>query len=191
MIGGRLVKRTPTVWSPRVIDAFHRWITERALGETLIDVADYRHVYQGPGITLIGHLGNYHWDDSGGQLGLAYVRKRIGRSGVSALAEALHAVMHACHLLERELGREGALFDAGSFEVRINDRTEDVAMLQPAAFAELVSSQLSNLYPVAPVVGLLRDLRVPAVRVRCGRLITVGEILARLTQPTRVLPVMS
>lgn len=37
------------------IPVFHRWIEERTLPELVIDVANYAHVPEGPGVVLIGH----------------------------------------------------------------------------------------------------------------------------------------
>jgi hypothetical protein len=43
-----------------LIPIFHNWIRERRLGDVvLIDVADYRHVPEGPGVMLIAD--EAHW----------------------------------------------------------------------------------------------------------------------------------
>ncbi len=42
----------------------------------LIDVADYKHVQDGPGILIIGHEGDYALDQENGRSGLLYTRKR-------------------------------------------------------------------------------------------------------------------
>src|SRR5262249_40248078 len=46
------------------------------LEELLIDVADYRHVPDGPGIVLIAHDAHYAMDMADGRLGLLYSRRR-------------------------------------------------------------------------------------------------------------------
>src|ERR1043165_8660714 len=38
---------------------FNTWIQQQRLEELLIDVADYLHVHNGPGIMLIGHEADY------------------------------------------------------------------------------------------------------------------------------------
>ena len=38
----------------RLIPVFHRWIREKTLDELALDVADYGHVHEGPGVVLIG-----------------------------------------------------------------------------------------------------------------------------------------
>jgi len=62
------------------IAVFHRWIQDRVCPEMLIDVADYRHVPNGPGVMLIGHEANYSLDSAKGRLGLLYSRKQAGGS---------------------------------------------------------------------------------------------------------------
>ena len=39
-----------------LIPVFHGWIQTRALADVLIDVVDYRHVPDGPGVMLIASL---------------------------------------------------------------------------------------------------------------------------------------
>ncbi len=60
------------------IPIFHRWIQDHVCPELLIDVADYRHVPNGPGVMLIGHEANYSLDMTKGRLGLLYNRKQAG-----------------------------------------------------------------------------------------------------------------
>src|SRR5882762_10312759 len=83
------------------IAVFHRWIQERACPELLIDVADYRHVPNGPGVMLIGHEANYSLDTTKGRLGLLYYRKQPGGSAQENLRQAYDAAMAACNRLEQ------------------------------------------------------------------------------------------
>ena len=42
-----------------LVPVFHRWIQTGAIpGHLLVDVADYDHVPEGPGILLVAHEGN-------------------------------------------------------------------------------------------------------------------------------------
>lgn len=59
----------------KFVEIFHEWIRERKLPGTLIDVAEYLHVPEGPGVMLITHEVNYAMDRSGGQFGLSAQRK--------------------------------------------------------------------------------------------------------------------
>jgi hypothetical protein len=61
---------------PTLVPVFHRWIQTQAVPGLLIDVADYKHVQDGPGILIIGHEGDYSLDQANGRSGLLYTRKR-------------------------------------------------------------------------------------------------------------------
>ena len=54
---------------------FHSWIQEQVGEGLLLDVADYRHVHEGPGVILIGYEGNYSVDNTDNRLGVRYNRK--------------------------------------------------------------------------------------------------------------------
>ena len=59
-----------------VIPIFHDWIRDQKTDHLLIDVVDYRHVHNGPGVILIGHEGDYAIDAAKGRTGLLYTNKR-------------------------------------------------------------------------------------------------------------------
>ncbi|MCZ2156226.1 MAG: hypothetical protein LC114_20380, partial [Bryobacterales bacterium] len=59
-----------------VIPVFHRWIQQNSLPGLLIDVANYTHVPNGPGVLLIGHEFDISLDQADGELGLLYIRKQ-------------------------------------------------------------------------------------------------------------------
>jgi len=82
------------------IPVFHRWIQERVRPEMLIDVADYRHVPNGPGVMLIGYEADYSLDNTKGRLGLLYSRKQAGGAAQENLRQAYDAAVAACRLLE-------------------------------------------------------------------------------------------
>ena len=59
------------------VPIFHAWIQQQAIPEhLLIDVADYQHVYGGPGTVLVAHEANFSMDREEGRLGLMYTRKQ-------------------------------------------------------------------------------------------------------------------
>jgi len=70
---------------PPFIGVFHRFIQEGAVPGLLIDVADYAHVPDGPGVILIGHDVDYGIDRVGGRSGLLTLRKRAGDRDTAAL----------------------------------------------------------------------------------------------------------
>jgi hypothetical protein len=93
---------------PEVIPVFHRWIQTAAVDGVLIDVADYSHVPNGPGILLIGHEANYSMDATGARLGLAYYRKRPGEPTLAErLRAAARSALGACRALETTPELEG------------------------------------------------------------------------------------
>lgn len=55
---------------------FHRWIQVKRVPGLLIDVADYKHVPNGPGILLLGHEGDYWVGEANGRFSLQAIVKR-------------------------------------------------------------------------------------------------------------------
>lgn len=117
------------------IGVFHRWIKERTLPELTIDVANYAHVPQGPGVVLIGHGSDYFMDEGEGRLGLLHNRKRAGMAPDARLADLAQRTLHAALLLERDPAVEGKLrFATNELLFRVNDR-----LLAPNSEATLAS----------------------------------------------------
>jgi hypothetical protein len=99
---------------------FNSWIQKQALEELLIDVADYLHVYHGPGIMLIGHEADYSLDNRSGRLGLLYNRKaQLEGMTQDKLAQAARAALTAAQILERE---NRLKFKTSEAQIIINDR---------------------------------------------------------------------
>lgn len=107
-----------------LIGVFQRWIQEDALEGVLIDVANYTHVQDGPGVMLIGHESNWSLDFSDGEAGLLYTRKREALGDVETrLKDAFRCVLEACKLLEVEQSVKAPIqFDTSSFVFGINNR---------------------------------------------------------------------
>ena len=105
------------------IEVFNRWIQDQPIaGHLLIDVHDYRHVQQGPGVLLVGHQGNFSLDFGEGRPGLAYYRKQpLGSDLSSNLHAVLATLLRACRLLQDSSGVE-LKFATGEVEVFANDR---------------------------------------------------------------------
>src|SRR5436190_2740660 len=104
------------------IAVFHRWIQDRACPEMLIDVADYRHVPDGPGVMLIGHEASYSLDNTKGRLGLLYSRRLEGGGAQENLRQAYYAAIDACRRMEQEPEFAGKLEFGSECEFSINDR---------------------------------------------------------------------
>jgi len=104
------------------IPLFHRFIQNASLPGLLIDVADYRHVPNGPAVALIGLEVDYVIDFAGGRAGLLTVRKRIeGLSAAEALGETLRMGLRAVAAIEAD-GSSGFRFSTGAVEVQVFDR---------------------------------------------------------------------
>ena len=99
---------------------FNSWIQKHALPELLIDVADYLHVHNGPGIMLIGHEADYSLDQRAGRLGLLYNRKeQLAGTTQEKLAQAIRAMLNAAQLLEKE---NSLKFNGSEAQLIVNDR---------------------------------------------------------------------
>ncbi len=128
--------------NPEVVDVdefipvFHSWIQQQKIaGHLLIDVHDYSHVHNGPGILLVAHESNFSMDEADGRLGLVYCRKQPVADPLKTTFETAQA---ACCLLEAEPKLNGIRFRADEFLLFSNDRllapntTEARAQLEPA-----------------------------------------------------------
>ena len=118
------------------IEIFHRWIADQIADELLIDVADYRHVPDGPGVVLVGHEADYALDHARGRYGMLYNRKDVvPGSNDDRLEQAFRAVTQACLWLEAELDSGLLKFSRQEFEIVINDRA--LAPNTEATFANI------------------------------------------------------
>ena len=54
----------------QIVELFHQWVADQSMPEMLIDIADYRHVPDGPGSVLVGLESDYAIDHAGGRYGL-------------------------------------------------------------------------------------------------------------------------
>ena len=99
---------------------FNSWIQKQRLEELLIDVADYLHVHNGPGIMLIGYEADYSLDNRAGRLGLLYNRKaQLEGTPQEKLAQAVRAALTAAQILEKE---NGLKFIGSEVQLIVNDR---------------------------------------------------------------------
>lgn len=106
------------------IPVFHRWIQEDKLEGFLVDVTEYTHVHQGPGVLIIAQEANYSVDEALGKRGFMYAQKRVPeKSAGDYLKTAFRRALQAASFLENEKEFAGKLkFSTGHFEVTINDR---------------------------------------------------------------------
>lgn len=116
-------KQNPTVNTKDIVPVFQRWIQEHTVEGMLIDVVDYKHVQNGPGIILIADEGDYAYDLGEGQIGIKYIRKRALPDNVQdALRLVLRLGFVAAQRLEDEPILDGAAFDYTAAQISFMDR---------------------------------------------------------------------
>jgi hypothetical protein len=131
---------------------FHRWIRERRLPHRLlIDVADYRHVEDGPGVFIVADECHVGVDLEGG-LGVFYSRKRDQPGDVTGkLREAFFDVATVCALLAEEPTVALEILP-GQVEIRVVSRLSlDNSSEAFTAFQTPLVSFLKETYGVAAV----------------------------------------
>ena len=70
------LKNNKSFASKDCIPVFHQWIQNKSISDhLLIDVADYSHVLDGPGVMLMAHEGYFSLDQENLVPGLLYMRK--------------------------------------------------------------------------------------------------------------------
>ena len=112
------------------IPVFQKWIQGQVIpNHMLIDIHNYSHIHNGPGILLVAHEGNFSIDMADARTGLLYYRKQPN-------GDAVKTALHACALLEKEPAFGGRIqFRKDEVEVVANDRL--VAPNEDATLAEL------------------------------------------------------
>ncbi|HEY2775015.1 MAG TPA: hypothetical protein VGK20_13290 [Candidatus Binatia bacterium] len=135
----KFAAREPERFDPEAhIPVFHRWIQQKTLPLVLIDVADYAHVKDGPGVLLVSHEYNIFADRFDGKAGLTVQRKLRGGAGAVSLADTLRVGLLAVQALTAESSLPGSRFHVDRVEVVANDRlrapndAEGWAATQPA-----------------------------------------------------------
>lgn len=166
----------------KLIPVFHDWIrTKKIPDELLIDVADYAHVPQGPGVVLIGHQSDYYLDVADDRAGLLYSRKR-GFDGdfQAGIDDAFRRALRACELLEEESGL-GLQFGTDEVLFRVQDRLHAPnADATYDAYKPALERTASELFGGAGALERVGGPREPfAVRISTGASGSVREALAR------------
>jgi hypothetical protein len=159
------------------IDIFHEWIRLKRLSGILLDVVDYRHVPEGPGIMLISHDINFSVAYSGGRFKLSAQRKRgAGLTQQERILELIRASVEFGALLETDPRLNGRLrLEGGAFHYIANDRL--LAPNTTATFLALqpdLSAVATRLYP-GQRVSLTRQQNDP--RERLTALVEAGASL--------------
>ncbi len=166
------------------IGVFHRFIQEAAVDGLLIDVADYAHVPEGPGVILIGHDVDYGMDQAGGTLSLLTTRKRTeSLSFEEAVRDALRKALVAARAIEADPTTQFR-FDPRSLTVHLIDRL--VAPSSPEGF-EAASAAVAPVFEKLFVggyevsrVGEDDERRPLSLRVTTDEAVDLDALVGRL-----------
>lgn len=145
------VQEPTAVSLPAFIPVFHHWIQKQAVPGLLVDVADYKHVSDGPGVILVGHEVDYAMDVENGRLGLLVRRKRQDNTHPlqDQLQTAVQWAIQACQTLTADPALAGQLtFHPDEVEITFPDRLR--APNTPEAwqtYEPTVTAVLQTLYP--------------------------------------------
>lgn len=127
--------RAPQLQPADIVPIFQRWIQQRTVPGLLIDVIDYKHVPDGPGVVLVADEADYAWDLGAGQAGLRYIRKRALPDDLSAALRLCWAgALAAAQALEAEAPGD-IVFDYQLVEISYLDRLQYPNDRQVAATA--------------------------------------------------------
>ena len=129
------------------IPVFHGWIQNKVVADhLLIDVADYSHMKDGPGVMLIAHEGNFSLDQENFQPGILYMRKVITIGSFSdRFNKVLLATIKAANLLLEN--HKDINFIKNSFRFIANDRLyADNTVDNQELYKQEIQKALNNIY---------------------------------------------
>ncbi|MEO7035068.1 MAG: hypothetical protein ABI548_14225 [Polyangiaceae bacterium] len=167
-----------------LIPVFHRFIREQRILELLIDVIDYSHVPNGPGVVLIGHAADYYVGAMDGAFGLIYSLKRGGAAAEARLSDALRRLVNVARLLEQDSTVQ-VRFKSGDLSLRLTDRlhapNDEATFTSTKAEVERV---FGSVYGGAVTVDRLVEVRGPlGMRIQVGSAPSLEALLEKLGGP--------
>ena len=150
------LQHNPKLQPADILPIFQRWIQQHKVPGMLIDVIDYKHVPDGPGVVLVADEADYAYDLGEGRPGLHYVRKRdLPDSLPAAIRLSFQHALQAARTLEVEAPGD-LVFDFATAKISFLDRMR--YRNQPEVF-EAVHAQ------VAEIVGEIYGAPVEVTRV--------------------------
>lgn len=178
------LKDPVTAQSSDFILFFHRLIQDSALPETCIDVADYTHVPDGPGVMLITHEAHYSIGPVAGRHRLRCALKR-GALGdtASRIRRAAEKLLRVGRLLESHEPFAGELHLAtASLRLSIEDR-----LLAPntshtfETIAPILASVVHHVWGERPLLSRTGGPKEPfQVQITLPVAPSIDQLLARL-----------
>ncbi len=180
------LKRQPTLEPEDILPIFQRWIQEHRVEGMLIDVIDYKHVPDGPGIMLIADEADFAYDLADGEIGLHYIRKRDLPGDLSrALQLTFKSALAAARALEAEAPGD-IVFDFSVAKISFFDRMR--YRNYPAVFENArpaLTNLLSDIFGGTVTLARVYDERRAVFAVSCtvaGENINADALAARLEE---------
>jgi len=167
-----------------LIPVFHRFIRDQVLKDLVIDVVDYSHVPDGPGVVLIGHAADYYVGELDGAFGLVFSRKRGGPGSDARLEDALRRLINVARLLEQESSLE-LRFKSNELSLRLTDRLH--APNDDATFASTqaeVQALFARVYGSEVSIDRLPGSKEPlGLRIKAASAPSLEALLEKLGGP--------
>jgi hypothetical protein len=162
-----------------VAPVFQRWIQQKRVEGVLIDVADYRHVPEGPGILLIAHEGDYAVNEFDGRPGVQYMVKIHEEASLPDLLRlAFRRALAAAQLLETESTLGGLRFNTGDLQINFVDRLN--VPNTEASFNALIAA-VAPLLPAGSITWAQQDPReFLSLNITLDGTVTPADLLACL-----------
>jgi len=106
------------------VPLFHNWIQEdRIPNHVMVDVVDYKHIPDGPGIMLIAHEGHFSLDFEDNELGLLYMRKTpLGDNMAETLSGIQEILDFAVGLIKIDSSMGEKIEFSDEYQLISNDR---------------------------------------------------------------------
>lgn len=184
------LQHTPKLQPADILPIFQRWIQQHKVPGMLIDVIDYKHVPDGPGIVLVADEADYAYDLGEGRPGLHYVRKRDMPDALpAALKLAFQHALHGARALEAE-APDDLVFDYTTAKISFLDRMRyrnqpEVFEAVHAEVAEIVSEIYGAPIKLTRVNDDPRRLFALRARIAAGQ-VDVDGIAERLRDSVQI-----
>ena len=136
------------------IPVFHNWIQDKVIYDhLLIDVADYSHIPDGPGIMLIAHEGHFSLDQESYKPGIMYMRKTdIDGDFKQRFVQVLTTTIQAANCLRNNNINKKINFINNSFRFIANDRLfANNTIENQTLYQDKIQNVLAEVYPESRV----------------------------------------
>lgn len=168
------VPASPATDLEPALGVFHRFIQRSLVEGHLLDVADYRHVPNGPGVMLVGQDVDYGINTHA----LTVTIKRRGEDAATQFTDAVRMALGTIDAIDAD-GALPCRFEPEQLRVSVADRKLGThAQIQSALLAEIAPAVEALFGPAAvePVIGA-DPRQVPQISVRA---VSVEGALAKL-----------